>query len=325
MNQRQWLGFWLSMAIVASAHANDSTGFVGTGGVEYVHNPNISMQSEDLFISKKQIRVDYHFKNLTTRDITETILFPLPRVGSSRDSDFADTEGLIQSFQVRQNGQLLKPTTHVRAFLPDPNAMPDASAEDPVIDVTTALKACGLSDQELMLPWTQNQEIDQISAKMMQCNNPKVRALLKSYDHGDEIYWEAQVVYSWQQTFKANAITRIQHQYRPLVGGSVALYPDEDEKTYCMDSSFKAGLRKAKAQHAPYSALSYILTTGANWAKPIADFKLTVEREAGELVSFCWDGKVQKISPTRFQMSKKNFKPKQDLNIIFVNTKFRFE
>ncbi len=35
------------------------------------------------------IRVNYQFKNLTAQDITETVLFPLPRVGSSRESDFA--------------------------------------------------------------------------------------------------------------------------------------------------------------------------------------------------------------------------------------------
>lgn len=325
MNQRQGFGLLISVWLVANASANDSTGFVGTGGVEYVHNPKITMHSEDLFISKKQIWVDYQFKNLTARDITETIVFPLPRVGSSRDSDFADTEGLIQSFQVRQNGQPVQPAVHVRAFLPDQNAMSEATAEYPVVDVTTALKACGLSDQELMLPWTQNQDIQKISAKMMQCTDPKVRTLLKPYDQGNEVYWEAQVVYSWQQRFKAHAITHIQHQYQPLVGGSVALYPEQDEQTYCMDATFKAGLNKAKAQQAPYQALGYILTTGANWAKPIADFKLTIERDVGELVSFCWEGKVQKISPTRFQMQKKNFVPKQDLSIIFVNTKFRFE
>jgi len=77
----------------------------------------------------------------------------------------------------------------------------------------------------------------------------------------------------------------------------------------------------SKAQHAPYQALSYILTTGANWAKPIADFKLTVERDAGELVSFCWDGEVKKISPTRFEMRKKNFLPKRDLDLIFVHVR----
>jgi hypothetical protein len=129
------------------------------------------------------------------------------------------------------------------------------------------------------------------------------------------------VIYSWKQTFKANAPTRVQHQYAPLVGGSVALYPDEYNQSYCMDQKFKAGLRKAKSQHAPFQALGYILKTGANWAKPIQDFKLTIERDAGELVSFCWAGKVKKISATQFQMVEKNFVPKQDLDIIFVHVK----
>jgi len=41
------------------ALANDSTGYVSTGGIEYLKNKNIAMQSEDLFISKKIIKVDY--------------------------------------------------------------------------------------------------------------------------------------------------------------------------------------------------------------------------------------------------------------------------
>lgn len=104
----------------------------------------------------------------------------------------------------------------------------------------------------------------------------------------------------------------------PLVGGSVSLYPEEDEKIYCMDQNFKAGLKKAKSQYAPYQALGYILKTGANWAKPIQSFKLTIERDPNELVSFCWKGQVKKIISTQFQMTEKNFVPKQDLDIIFV-------
>ena len=325
MYKWQWCSIWVGALIAVNAYANDSTGFVETGGVEYLHNPKIAMQSEDLFMSKKQIRVAYQFKNLTDQDIEETVLFPLPRVGSARESDFADTEGLIQSFQIRQQGKPVQPKTHVRAFLPDMRQSKHDSADYPLIDVTSELKACGLSEMDLMYPWMQNQDVKKISQKMLQCTNPKIQQLLQSYQQDDEVYWEAQVVYSWQQRFKAHAITHIQHQYQPLVGGSVALYPEQDEKTYCMDATFKAGLNKAKAQQAPYQALGYILTTGANWAKPIADFKLTIERDVGELVSFCWEGKVQKISSTRFEIRKKNFVPKQDLNIIFVNTKFRFE
>lgn len=64
------------MFISMQISANDSTGFVATGGVQYLKNPKISMQSEDLFISKNIIRVNYQFKNLTTQDITELFYFP---------------------------------------------------------------------------------------------------------------------------------------------------------------------------------------------------------------------------------------------------------
>lgn len=132
------------------------------------------------------------------------------------------------------------------------------------------------------------------------------------------IPWSSQVIYSWKQIFKANSTTRVQHQYAPLVGGYVSVYPEEDVKQYCMDQSFRQGLKKAKSERAPYSALGYILKTGANWAKPIQHFKLTIERAPNELVSFCWAGKVKKISATQFQIIEKNFLPRQDLDIVFV-------
>ena len=38
------------------AQANDSTGTVSTGGVEYIKNEHIAMQKENLFISKDKIK-----------------------------------------------------------------------------------------------------------------------------------------------------------------------------------------------------------------------------------------------------------------------------
>ena len=114
------------------------------------------------------------------------------------------------------------------------------------------------------------------------------------------IPWSSQVIYSWKQTFKANGLTKIHHEYKPLVGGSVALYPDEYNQQFCMDKQFKQGL-KASAENSPFSALGYILTTGANWAKPIENFKLTIERDKDELVSFCWDGQVKKLVQLNFK------------------------
>jgi hypothetical protein len=62
------------------------------------------------------------------------------------------------------------------------------------------------------------------------------------------------------------------------------------------------------------------LNTGANWAKPIANFKLTVERDPNELVSFCWKGKskVKKIGPTTFEIKESNFVPTHDFDVAFI-------
>ncbi|WP_257233383.1 DUF4424 domain-containing protein [Acinetobacter sp. YH01005] len=306
--------FIVPMLLPAFVFANDSTGYVATGGVQYLKNKDIQMFSEDLFISKKIIKVDYQFKNLSNKDVTETVLFPLPKVENFFESDFANTEKLLKSFKVQVNGKTIQPEMHVRTFI-------QKNEKTAPIDMTESFKQCGFTEKDMLNPWSrQDVEYKTFEAKLRNCKNAALQKVLPK-DPNETISWSSQVIYSWKQTFKANALTRVQHQYAPLVGGSVALYPDEYNKSYCMDQNFKAGLRKAKSQHAPFQALGYILKTGANWAKPIQDFKLTIERDAGELVSFCWAGKVKKISATQFQMVEKNFVPKQDLDIIFVHVK----
>ena len=65
--------------------------------------------------------------------------------------------------------------------------------------------------------------------------------------------------------------------------------------------------------------LGYVLSSGANWKGPIKDFRLVVDKGAPDkLISFCMSG-VKKISPTQFEVKKKNFEPKNDLNILIVN------
>nr|WP_180162988.1 DUF4424 family protein [Acinetobacter sp. YH12069] len=265
-------------------------------------------------MSTDPIKVDYQFKNLSNKDVTETVLFPLPKVENFFESDFANTEKLLKSFKVQVNGKTIQPEMHVRTFI-------QKNAKTAPIDMTESFKQCGFTEKNMLNPWSrQDVEYETFETKLRRCKNVALQKVLPK-DPNETISWSSQVIYSWKQTFKANALTRVQHQYAPLVGGSVALYPDEYNKSYCMDQNFKAGLRKAKSQHAPFQALGYILKTGANWAKPIQDFKLTIERDAGELVSFCWAGKVKKISATQFQMVEKNFVPKQDLDIIFVHVK----
>ena len=155
-------------------NANDSTGYIGTGGIQYIQNKYMQMKREDLFLSKKQIKVDYQFQNLSDRDITENILFPLHKVQNYIEYDYADVTGLVDSFTVTSNGKKIKPQIHVRAFIPSTEAeyVEDGDFQ---ADVTEELKSCGLNDIELMQPWTFENMDDEVTVnqKVANCTHPK--------------------------------------------------------------------------------------------------------------------------------------------------------
>ncbi|MBH0066334.1 DUF4424 family protein [Psychrobacter sp. SZ93C1] len=302
---------------MAAAQANDTTGYVGTGGVEYLKNKNISMHSEDLYISKDEIRVNYEFKNLSNKDITETVLFPMPAVPSSIDSDYADISATYDNFKVWASGKPIIPNQHVRTFMyPIIIKNGEKNYAEKAIDTTNLFKACGISDAQMMSPWTYKFDTDDINQRLLDCNS---KTLNNFIDDRESLYipWDSQIIYSWEQTFKANTITKVKHTYKPLVGGSVHL-GEEEFPNFCVDASTQKGFNKNGGR--PYHALSYILTTGANWAKPIANFKLTVERDPNELVSFCWKGKgnVKKVGPTTFEIKESNFVPTHDFDVAFI-------
>jgi hypothetical protein len=148
--------------------------------------------------------------------------------------------------------------------------------------------------------------------------------------------WSLQTKFHWQQTFPAKAETAIEHRYQPSVGQSVQTALGEPSMAkeewyreyrtkYCIDKEFYAAVdrarRAARTQFgAPFSEerIAYILKTGANWAGPIRDFRLVVDKgDAGSLVSFCGQG-VKKIGATQFEMRKTNFTPDSDFAVLIL-------
>jgi hypothetical protein len=74
------LAFVLLLSATA-AHANDTSAELAAGGLVITRNDAIEMQAEDLFISKKAVRVTYRFVNTSGRDTTIRVAFPMPDIG----------------------------------------------------------------------------------------------------------------------------------------------------------------------------------------------------------------------------------------------------
>jgi hypothetical protein len=124
----------------------------------------------------------------------------------------------------------------------------------------------------------------------------------------------------------------IEHHYKPVAGGTVETAIGTSRWSqartfydkYCVDESIISAVNAASPKSSDGSSfyetwISYVLTTGANWASPIRNFRLVVDKgHTDNLVSFCTD-RVRQITPTQFEFSASNFVPTHDLNVLILN------
>jgi len=300
------------------AQANDSAAALAIGGITLTKSDAIRMDSEDLFVSEKAVRVKYRFTNTSAQDIEALVAFPLPDHIASPVTSIPDYREL--NFQTLIDGQPAKLDFMQRAIFRGQ-------------DVTERVTRLGLPVMPLF-------EVFEAALKKL----PKAEldalvrdGLLQNIGAPDNPDWEnrwvTRTVVTRRQVFPAGRTVSVEHSYAPMPGGSVGGAfnreyrgtPEfvEKRKTYCVDDgfvrAFDARQAKLKESHA-YSEvwLAYVLKTGANWAGPIGDFRLVIDKGAADnLVSFCGSG-VKKIGPTQFEVRYQNFTPREDLNVLIV-------
>ncbi|MFN3517601.1 MAG: DUF4424 family protein, partial [Novosphingobium sp.] len=313
-----------ALTLALPARANDSEAAVAMGGIELVANRHVSMDSEDLFISEREVRVRYVYTNHSDKDLELTISFPLPPVRAADWEAYSYTaipDFSTLKFKTTVDGKPVKLAMMKRA---------EAGGRD----VTKRIQQLGWP-----LDWVDTSgEVPDFVKKLQPAERKAYAAegLLTTTKNGDAYpAWDVVTHVTRKQVFPARRSVVVTHRYAPMLGGSVAgaLYPElrkeypEHLKAYCIDKDFLAAFdRKFAARKrdpdAPlvYSEtwIGYILSSGRNWRGPIKDFRLVVDKGKPEnLVSFCMNG-VKKISPTRFEVRRKNFEPKGDLEILIV-------
>jgi hypothetical protein len=320
-----------AVLLAAPALANDSSAELRSGGLVLTRNAAIQMRSEALFISREEVKVSYRFFNTSPKDVTVQVAFPMPDVGGP-DLYFVDTPipdrdaaSNFMAFETKVDGKPVKAEVEQKAF---------AGKRE----VTAWLKAHGLP----LAPYLPDvPKLLEALPKAAQDEAVKLEiAFPDEYDNDGKGMkkhlvpsWTMRSTFHWRQTFPAGKELAVEHRYTPSVGttagttvGSVYSKPADlvpYRQRYCIDESFLAAVEKTKVskeESAPLveERIEYVLKTGANWAGPIGDFTLTVDKGSPDaLISFCGEG-VKKISPTRFEMKKKAFTPTRDLSILIL-------
>lgn len=324
----------LAALVATPAVANDGYAGLGAGGLEFGKSQSIELLTEDLFLSRSAVRVDYAFRNAGAKDESVIVAFQLPPFApGGREEDFALPEALRQAsdlnymdFSATVDGKPRALQREVRFFLPNaeqPWLWGLAALADPGAEVTEHLTGLGV-------PLTF--DLDAIHAWYAGLPARDRKALLdegsfQQGENGPSPAYLVSVRFWWRQDFKAGELVRIHHAYTPVLGGSVYYVSPELEATFCIDKATRKAMDKLAAkvmapdskQYLLLSDLEYVLTTAATWKGPIGVFRLTLDKEdPGDLVSLCADG-IKKTAPTTFVMEKSDWTPTEDLRVLFVD------
>lgn len=311
----------LPLVLSTSAFANDTMAELGTGGLIFTRSDEIEMQYEKLFISTKEIRVQYRFYNHSNKDIVTQVAFPMPDIPyGERDVDFAipttDRPNIL-GFTTTVNGHPVAANVQQRAMVIS-------------VDRTDVLHKLGIP---VAPPFDAN--LDHLPPQTLdQLANLGLVYIEKLNRNERHIYprWTLKTTYYWQQTFPAHETILIDHRYIPSVGGVVAMSasdlighplnlgidPANGLNRYCVDQKFIAAIETPPKRRWEQKSLKYILATGANWSGPIKSFQLVVDKGSPKnLLSFCGQGS-RKISPTQFEMNASQFIPTTNLDVLFL-------
>jgi hypothetical protein len=312
------------------ARGNDSSAELAAGGLVLVSNAHVEMRSEDLFISTEEIRVRYVFHNTSGKDVVTLVAFPMPDVDMSEpDANFViptqDPENLVD-FSAKADGKPIALRLEQKVFAKG-------------IERTDVLRKYGIP----LAPHLEQayKALEALNAATQEDLIRKGLIAVHEYDDGNgmqrhlEPRWILKSTYYWDQTFPAGRDVVVEHRYKPVVGGSAGTMVgspgwQKEERTadyeakYCIDADFLAAVERARkaanVDYAPFTEerIAYILKTAANWAGPIGDFRLVVDKGSSDkLVSFCGTG-VHKISATAFEFRLKNYVPTKDFYVLLL-------
>lgn len=308
--------------VAAPAVANDTIASMGAGGLVFQRTDGIEMRSEDLYVSAREIRVRYRFFNRTDGDIATLVAFPMPDLAGGIDSDVALEDPLRMPFTTTVNGRRVSTNVEQKAVFDG-------------IDYSDMIRGLGLPLSPRGEPTMQ---------ALATLPRPQIDMLIemglvedRSWSDGGvrrlELMplWTLKTTHYWTQVFPARRELDVRHRYTPAVGGSSgSVFGDpamaegeshnEQATRFCTDDAFQAGARRMRSRGLYLSEtwVDYILTTGANWAEPIGDFRLVVDKGSSRnLLSFCGEG-VRRIGSTRYEMRRRNFTPSSDLSVLIL-------
>lgn len=319
----------ITVAGTSGAIANDTAAELAIGGLQFTRVANVAMNSEELKISLDRIDVRYQFLNMSAAPVALTVAFPLPDIDLSEGESisFPSNNPLnFVDFETKVDGAPIELGVEQRAFAGDK-------------EVTSLLRELKIPLLPLGAEQFRSQDLPEATRTRMVSEGLLMPA--GRNERGRPLYapgWILKTSVFREQTFPAGKPVIVEHTYRPSVGGSpdtilrkalrqnksMAKEIERYRREYCVSDEFLkqldklAGSAAANTEMIQERRITYVLKTGANWAGPIKDFKLSIDKGgAHRLVSYC-AGKLNPSSKASLNVSAADFTPDRDIKLLIV-------
>lgn len=307
--------FFILFGAFHIALANDSAAAIGAGGVQMVRQELVSMEKEELYLSIDKVTVAYEFRNLSDRDITTEVAFPVP------EFDYMTTYGkrghAFGDFKVIVDGQAVSHETEIKAMVGGEDVLP-------------VLHSYGIRP-ETFGGYICDEQGGGADYSVNHLALGQIRDLAGRGIINDSVFefypkWTIVMKYHWTQTFQAHQVVSIRHEYTPVAGYAL-LTPEQLREWHsdaCLDEDFTEKYEASKSKYASVQWIKYILTTANSWEGSIGEFTLRIVPngdDSGAVVpmKFCWDGPVEFNEKGEAVIHMKEFVPEKDLKILFFN------
>ncbi len=227
---------------IAAARADDSTASLDADGLHFTYNPDIKFETEDLFLSRTQVRVVNRFRNTSAHDISTLVAFPVPAMEIGEGGNYA-LQGRdpvnIMDFQVAADGRRIDPKVEIKAtrFGVDVTDILKKYA----IPLTMLTKGEGDKLRERLddMPADARHELERYGLvdwnSSFGANNKPLAT----------VHWQTHIAFYWFQTFPTGHTVELTHSYRPVPRQffvtAEELASPANQKTYCIDACISAG------------------------------------------------------------------------------------
>lgn len=308
------------LAPARRAAANDSAASIAAGGIVLRDEKRVAMRRERLTMSLSRVTVEYEFVNESQSDVTTEVAFPVPEYAYAFDGLKGPLD--LGGFRAWVDGAEIQVSKQVRALVAGEDHGP--LLRNLGIDVErhgnfdpSGWEVPGRPNQIAALP-------ADVLGRLVASGTVEAEKPERGWPR-----WTVAITWHWTQTFPAGRTVKVRHEYTPAAGhrgipaSALDRLPAELPGS-CPDAAFVRAARRAARSEAAWftvSWVSYILETARSWKQPIGEFELVIDRPEKALVTFCWDGPVEKVGKTRFRAVARDFAPARDLTIYFLEAR----